>query len=246
MDHRGDLYSVGVLLYKVLTGRLPFEEYTDTNDILLAHLKRQPPPFEAVGAAGGVTPAVESVVQMCLLKYPVERPQDARELAEPYQNALGMKVVDLEKIETAAAPAPPPVPKKMNAAAMVDLVEAWMPEQIAVVKLRGFVDAQGGKVIESVPGTIRLRLPQDGVREAEPANKGMLSWLKVGKKPAEQPPHALVELHMEKKAVGGRNLLAITVLMFRDGTDLPLPRHPEWRYFADRICRELRAYLITK
>jgi serine/threonine-protein kinase len=135
----------------------------------------------------------------------------------------------------------------MPPSAIVDIVEAWMPEQIAVVKLRGFVDAQGGKVIESVPGVIRLRLPQDGVREAEPANnKGMLSWLKGGKKPAEQSPHALVELHMEKKAVGGRNLLAISVLMFRDGTDLPLPRHPEWRYFAERICRELRAYLMSK
>jgi serine/threonine-protein kinase len=247
VDHRGDLYSVGVLLFKVLTGRLPFEKHTDTNAILLAQLKEQPPSFRAVGAAGWATAEVEAVVQACLMKFPNERPQDARQVAERYQNALGMRVVDLDKFATASpSPTPPPLPRKMGLGAKVDFVEAWMPEQIAVVKLRGFVDAQGGKVVESVPGMIRLRLPQDGAKEAEPADKGVLSWLKVNKKPVEQRPHALVELHMEKKTVGGRNLLAITVLMFRDGTDLPLPRHPEWRTFSERICRELRAHLISK
>jgi serine/threonine-protein kinase len=130
---------------------------------------------------------------------------------------------------------------------MVDILEAWMPEQIAIVKLRGFVDAQGGKVVESVPGMIRLRLPQDGVNhEAEDGKKGVMSWLKLGaKKQSENVQYAVVELHMEKKVVGGRNLLSITVLMFRDGTNLPLGRTPTWKPFMDRICRELRAYLMS-
>jgi serine/threonine-protein kinase len=248
VDHRGDLYSMGVLLFKVLTGRLPFEQYTDTPDILNAHLTEQPPSFAEVGAGGWVPPTVEAVVQSCLSKYPIERPQSARELAERYQDALGLKVVDLDFFEVAPAPAPPePITKRMNTAAMVDILEAWMPEQIAVVKLRGFVDAQGGKVVESVPGMIRLRLPQDGInREADDNKKGVMSWLKLGaKKQAENVQYALVELHMEKKVVGGRNLLNITVLMFRDGTNLPLGRTPAWKQFMDRICRELRAYLMS-
>jgi serine/threonine-protein kinase len=246
-DHRGDIYSVGVLLYKVLTGRLPFERYTETNDILLAHLKEAPPRFAEVGAGAGVSPEVEAVVQACLSKFPVERPQNARELAERFQAALGMRVVDMSKFEaTPAAHAPPPLPKMAPSAALVDKLEAWMPEQIAVVKLRGFVDAQGGKVVESVPGMIRMRLPLDGRHEDPRRTQTVLSWLRIGAaKEPEAAPHAQVELHMEKKTVGNRNMLGISVLMFRDGTNIALPRTPQWRDFMDKICRDLRAYLIS-
>jgi eukaryotic-like serine/threonine-protein kinase len=87
MDHRGDLYSVGVVLYEVLAGRLPFAGKS-TMDILLAHATEEPPPFAFVGAGGWVTPAIEEVVQTCLAKDPVDRPNNARELAERYEAAL--------------------------------------------------------------------------------------------------------------------------------------------------------------
>ena len=37
-------------------------------------------------------------------------------------------------------------------------LEAWMPEQIAVMKLQGFVRAEDGEVVESVPGLVRVHL----------------------------------------------------------------------------------------
>src|SRR5579883_1041836 len=84
MDHRGDLYSVGVILYEVLAGRLPFSGKS-TMDVLLAHATEEPPPFAFVGAGGWVSPAVEEVVQCCLAKAPADRPRNARELAERYE-----------------------------------------------------------------------------------------------------------------------------------------------------------------
>ena len=42
MDHRSDLYSVGVMMYELLTGRLPFSG-TETMDVLLAHATEDPP-----------------------------------------------------------------------------------------------------------------------------------------------------------------------------------------------------------
>src|SRR5262249_45529247 len=69
MDHRGDLYAVGVVLFELLTGQLPFAGRS-TMDILLAHATEDPPSFAAAGAVGVVPPAIEAVVQACLAKAP--------------------------------------------------------------------------------------------------------------------------------------------------------------------------------
>jgi eukaryotic-like serine/threonine-protein kinase len=87
MDHRGDLYAVGVILYEVLTGQLPFAG-RETMDILIAHATEDPPSFAAVGALGVVPAPIERVVQSCLAKDPNDRPSTARELAEMFAEAL--------------------------------------------------------------------------------------------------------------------------------------------------------------
>src|SRR3954453_8756980 len=81
MDHRGDLYSVGVILFELLTGVLPFSGGS-TMDVLLAHATAEPPSFARLGVSGLVPAPIERVVQRCLAKDPSQRPRHARELAE--------------------------------------------------------------------------------------------------------------------------------------------------------------------
>jgi serine/threonine protein kinase len=85
VDGRGDLYSVGVILYELLSGRLPFSGRS-TMDLLLAHVTEEPPPLSIVEL--DMPPAIEEVVRRCLAKKPDDRPRCARELAELYEAAL--------------------------------------------------------------------------------------------------------------------------------------------------------------
>ena len=177
MDHRGDLYSVGVLAYELLTSRLPFTG-PSAMDMLLAHATELPPTFADLGLNDWVPPAVEEVVLRCLAKDPKDRPQTARALADDYERALQ---------GAAAAPPPEPVydppvrphtdeesvaPDKAFAShwtappddpnALLFSLEAWMPESVALLKLRGYIHDARGEVLESIPGLIRVRLPGAG------------------------------------------------------------------------------------
>ena len=118
-------------------------------------------------------------------------------------------------------------------------MEAWMPESIAIVKLRGFVHDAGGEVVESVPGLIKVRL--GGRKGASGSSSGgPLSWL--GLRRASGPVD--VELHLHHLDPTKDNQLTVHVL-FR-------PSHPalltdrNWRQRCTQVFIELRAYLMGR
>jgi serine/threonine-protein kinase len=246
VDHRGDLYSVGVILFEMLTGRVPFDRGT-VRDTVLAHANDPTPRFADVGAKD-VPPAVEAVVQACLAKFPVERPQTARALAERYEKALGKKLTRPEDWVLPPAlrlsGARPPAPRKpADPHAVVHQLEAWMPERIAVIKLQGFVQDVGGQVVESVPGRIRVRLEDRSAPSPAPRS-GLLACLGLKPRVEERPRDGIeMELHMEKHEADALGRLQVTVLLRPEGG----PRQaadPAWRARCDELHRELRAYLI--
>jgi len=76
IDGRSDLYSLGVVAYYALAGRLPFTSPT-VAAILTQHLTKTPPPLAVPGAPGQLVAAVER----CLAKDPAQRFQSGEELA---------------------------------------------------------------------------------------------------------------------------------------------------------------------
>ncbi|MDP3910792.1 MAG: protein kinase [Gemmatimonadales bacterium] len=74
LDHRVDLYAVGVLGYELLTGRPPFAGRTP-QETLAAHVTQQPEPVTKHRPE--ISPALAAVLMQCLAKRPADRWQSA-------------------------------------------------------------------------------------------------------------------------------------------------------------------------
>ena len=81
-----DIYSVGVILYQLLTGYLPFTG--GQNLVFVGHLYHPPPPFAEKNPEVHVPPEVEALVLRCLAKDPKRRPPSARALAEEFHRLV--------------------------------------------------------------------------------------------------------------------------------------------------------------
>jgi serine/threonine-protein kinase len=79
LDGRADLYSLGAILYFMLTGRPPFEGSSPT-ELMISHARDLAVPPSQY--RGDLPPDLEAVVMRCLAKKPDERYQSARALAD--------------------------------------------------------------------------------------------------------------------------------------------------------------------
>ncbi|HZZ82041.1 MAG TPA: serine/threonine-protein kinase [Gemmataceae bacterium] len=236
VDHRGDIYSVGVLLYYLLTGHVPYEHLKEPRQILLANVHTPPPRFSQFHVTG-IPSIIEKLVLSCLSKSPADRPDSARTLIETYELALGTKLLDDKAFEASSQSAISSLRERhrFDPRCVIDQFEALMLEHTASIKLRGFVDGVGGEVIESDAGVIKVRLPR--VVQVEQKKSGL--WSLFGPKVKQEIDWIPIELHMSKKQSGTRSLVDITLVR-------PHPTsHAGQKQFCEEVCRELRAYLMV-
>ncbi|MCU0702950.1 MAG: serine/threonine protein kinase [Fimbriiglobus sp.] len=257
-DARADIYSVGVMLFEMLTGRLPFEQQ-NLQDLLESHVRTPPPRFHRIGYEH-ISPAVEGVVQIALSKYPSERHQSMKELCEQFSKAVGWDVwemtapagysydatpveeaIDLVPVGSAEAADPALDPYILS-----DRFEATLPEKLAAIKLRGFIEDARGEVVESEPGLIRVRVetptggadgPRSGSRVIAFLSGVMrTSGVAKGSEPIE------IELRMQKL---DQNKVAVQVA-FRPVRPY-LPTDPEhWAGRCEAYYSHLRKFIMPE
>jgi serine/threonine-protein kinase len=142
VDHRADLYAVGVVGYEMLAGRRPFPGNT-AQQIVVAQMTKAPD--ELLAHRPSVTPALAAAIMRAIERNPADRWQSAAEMAarlEPYLVPSG---------ESTPAPSPGPEPRRgggrrLALAAGAAVVIAAVAAALAVGRRTAPLLALGGRV----------------------------------------------------------------------------------------------------
>lgn len=103
---QSDLYSLGVLLYEMLVGRLPFDDPSPTS-LALKHITLEPPSPRQINPA--VSPEIETILLKALRKLPEERFQTGKELMDALEKAMPVLTPGKPSIFSALIPDTLPV-----------------------------------------------------------------------------------------------------------------------------------------
>lgn len=94
VDKRTDIYSLGIMLYEMLAGTVPFQADT-TFGMLMKHINEPPPPIK------GISPDLQALLDRALAKDPDLRYQSAGELADEFQAIFNGQTVSPETLHIA-------------------------------------------------------------------------------------------------------------------------------------------------
>ncbi|HQH26135.1 MAG TPA: hypothetical protein PLP17_01955, partial [Oligoflexia bacterium] len=99
VDMRTDIYSLGVMLYEVLSGQPPFSA-AEPAQLLVKHLHEAPPPLEKSVHGEPIPIELGRVVLRALSKDPAKRQQSVQELEHEFKIAVEAVAVDADETDT--------------------------------------------------------------------------------------------------------------------------------------------------
>src|SRR5262249_13383031 len=169
---------------------------------------------------------------------------------ELYENALGEKIsVDLppESVtDVTTTPIHRNVPQSLPPGAVDYTLEAWMPEKVAVIKLQGFLEEAGGRVVASHPGLVQVRLRLSDPAPEPAKRKGGFFATLLGKdeQPALPKKDVFLDIYMEKLDPTQPGRLTLTLVLRAD--NFSLSDEPGGQAFCKKVCSDICAYLMAK
>ena len=101
IDGRSDLYSLGIVLYAMITGRLPFESDSPIG-IAIMHIQDQPPKPSSFYPE--INEVIEQIILRCIRKDPAERHSTGMELADTLNNYRDQDMKPEAKDKTRTSP----------------------------------------------------------------------------------------------------------------------------------------------
>ncbi len=105
-DPRADMYSLGVIMFEMITGRLPFE-YKNPNFLMMAHLSEPAPSPRRFNP--GCPPDLDEVILTALQKSPDDRYTDLQAMEKALRDVVGGSTLPFPS-STSPSPEMPPSP----------------------------------------------------------------------------------------------------------------------------------------
>jgi serine/threonine protein kinase len=174
LDHRVDVYALGIILYECVAGRVPFEGDTFMG-VLTQHLFAELPAIRDLNPNATVGRELELVIRKALAKDPDDRYQDTEELADAVRCAL----------EGRLSPATLLSPPSMSSASSMSYLDSvprrkaprwiWAASVVGVVGALGWValgSGQGQETRELAPPVeASVAIPTPALADSEPVEE---------------------------------------------------------------------------
>jgi serine/threonine protein kinase len=163
VTHLSDVYALGVLLFEIFTGKLPFEADSLVR-LAVMHAQEAPPAMETVRA--GIPPAIQEIVSKCLVKDSTQRYQSADQVAEDLRAFQEKR----EPVAVPAGPVPTPEPVSQSRPSAPTLREPApaMPKPPEKKSRTGLIVVLALLVLAAIGGGTLAALRSDLLSQATP------------------------------------------------------------------------------